>query len=254
MVINLKCEEFANKNCGIKLTGENQISNKIESVEIEVPVCLNKGLTLNAEKVGAFSYFSGNTLINKAKEIGRFCMINRDVTIGLANRAVNSISSHMLFDEPRCDWADDYHSISAEERTATRRKHRRLEYKHKDTVSIGNDVWIATGVQILLGVTIGDGAIIAAGSVVTKDVPPYTVVGGVPARVIKKRFSDEVIDKLLELKWWEYGPDIMKGLDITEPERCVEELENRIKAGFPKYACDKYVFDKTSYKKISRRK
>ena len=68
---------------------------------------------------------------------------------------------------------------------------------------IGNDVWIGANAIILQGVTIGDGAIIAAGAVVTKDVPPYAIVGGVPAKVIKYRFSDDVILKLLEIKWWD---------------------------------------------------
>lgn len=71
---------------------------------------------------------------------------------------------------------------------------------------IGNDVWVGAKSIIMDGVTIGDGAIVAAGSVVTKDVPPFAVVGGVPAKVIKYRFSQDVIDRLEEIKWW-YLPD-----------------------------------------------
>ncbi len=70
-------------------------------------------------------------------------------------------------------------------------------------LKIGNDVWIGANVLILDGVTIGNGAIIAAGAVVTKDVPPYAVVGGVPAKIIKYRFNKEEIDFLEQLKWWE---------------------------------------------------
>lgn len=74
----------------------------------------------------------------------------------------------------------------------------------KGDVIIGNDVWIANGVTIMSGVNIGDGAIIASNSHVVKDVPPYTIVGGNPAVIIRKRFSDEHITKLLELKWWDW--------------------------------------------------
>ncbi|WP_167629685.1 Vat family streptogramin A O-acetyltransferase [Listeria valentina] len=83
-----------------------------------------------------------------------------------------------------------------------------------DTV-IGNDVWIGQNVTIMPGITIGDGAIIAASSVVTKDVPPYMIVGGNPARQIRARFDDEIVAYLLELKWWDFPPDkIWRNLDI----------------------------------------
>lgn len=69
---------------------------------------------------------------------------------------------------------------------------------------IGSDVWIGYEAVILAGVTIGDGAVIGARAVVTKDVPPYTIVGGVPAKSIRKRFSDDIITALLELRWWDW--------------------------------------------------
>lgn len=72
---------------------------------------------------------------------------------------------------------------------------------------IGNDVWIGYEAVILAGVTIGDGAIIGTRAVVTKDVPPYTIVGGVPAKPIKKRFDDETIAQLLRLKWWDWSEE-----------------------------------------------
>lgn len=77
-------------------------------------------------------------------------------------------------------------------------------WDNKGDIVIGNDVWIGYEAVILAGVTIGDGAVIGARAVVTKDVAPYTVVGGVPARPVKKRFSDGTIQRLLELRWWDW--------------------------------------------------
>ncbi len=93
--------------------------------------------------------------------------------------------------------------------------------KTKGDVVIGNDVWIGTNVLILSGVTVGDGAIVAAGSVVTKNVSPYTIVGGVPAAIIKCRFSQEIIDGLLKLRWWDLPWNLLREKIpwlMTEPE------------------------------------
>ena len=80
-------------------------------------------------------------------------------------------------------------------------------WNNKGNIVIGNDVWIGYEAVILAGVTIGDGAIIGARAVVTKDVPPYTVVGGVPAKPIRKRFPDDTINALLSMRWWDLPPE-----------------------------------------------
>ena len=80
-------------------------------------------------------------------------------------------------------------------------------WDNKGNIVIGNDVWIGYEAVIMAGVHIGNGAIIAARAVVTKDVPPYTIVGGVPARPIRKRFDEEVIRKLETLKWWDWSAE-----------------------------------------------
>jgi len=95
---------------------------------------------------------------------------------------------------------------------------------------IGNDVWIGANAIILQGVTIGDGAIVAAGAVVTKDVPPYAIVGGVPAKVIKYRFPDSTIVKLLEIKWWDKPEEwilenVEKFSNVDDFIRFVEEAK-----------------------------
>lgn len=102
----------------------------------------------------------------------------------------------------------------------------------KGDIVVGNDVWIGRESIVMPGVKIGDGCIIAAYSVVTKDIPPYSVAGGNPARCIKKRFKDELIDLLLRLKWWDYKPDdlaeLLPLLCDTNLDRVREELQKKL--------------------------
>lgn len=142
--------------------------------------------------VGEFTYGVPNVETYKEKDatklqIGKFCSIANDVTIicGGLHRA-DWISTY-----PFNMFLQDYNYIDGHPTT-------------KGDIIIGNDVWIGRGATILSGVTIGDGAVIAANATVTKNVEPYTIVGGVPAKFIKKRFSDDIIDKILDLKWWDW--------------------------------------------------
>ena len=129
--------------------------------------------------------FTGDKLI-----IGKFCMIASDVKFIMngANHLSEALSAYpfAIFGK---DWANAMEGKS---------------YPNKGDVMVGNDVWIGYNATIMAGVKIGDGAIIAANSTVVKDVEPYAIVGGNPARQIKKRFSDETIKKLLEIKWWDW--------------------------------------------------
>ena len=91
------------------------------------------------------------------------------------------------------------------------RGHVTQAWDNKGDIVIGNDVWIGYEAVVLAGVTVGDGAIIGARALVTKDVPPYTIVGGVPARIIRRRFPEDTIAKLLKLQWWEWPAEKIKG-------------------------------------------
>lgn len=145
--------------------------------------------------IGRYVYVDSNTIINHTK-IGAFCSIGPGCRIGLFKHPAHFISTFPAFFSlhKQCGetFADDFY------------------FQESENVEIGNDVWIGANVLIADGVKIGDGAIVAAGAVVTKDVEPYAIVGGVPAKFIKKRFSDENIKKLLEFKWWD------KDLDWTK--------------------------------------
>lgn len=124
--------------------------------------------------------------------IGKFCSIacGAKFLFNSANHTLSSLSAYpfpLFFEEWNLDKSDVKDS-----------------WDNKGDIIIGNDVWIGYEAVILAGVTIGDGAIIGARAVVTKDVPPYTIVGGMPAKPIKKRFSDETVSKLLEIQWWNW--------------------------------------------------
>ena len=137
-------------------------------------------------------------------KIGKFCSIacGAKFLFNSANHTMRSLSTYPfpIFYE---EWE---HGIWADK-----------AWDNKGNIVIGNDVWIGYEAVILAGVTIGDGAIIGARAVVTKDVPPYTIVGGVPAKFIRKRFSDDTTNELLSMRWWDLPPE-----KILERIKCIQ--------------------------------
>ena len=130
--------------------------------------------------------------------IGKFCSIacGAKFIFTSANHTLKSLSTYpfpIFFEE----WGLDSANITE-------------AWDKKGDIVIGNDVWIGYEAVILSGVTVGDGAIIGARAVVTKDVPPYAIVGGIPARYIRRRFDEKMVTKLMELKWWEWSDEKIK--------------------------------------------
>ena len=143
--------------------------------------------------IGANTYISSNTQMTNC-DIGSYCSIGPNVMAGLGTHPVKTfVSTHPSFYSPI-----NRSPVSH----VTEQK-----FVDSERITIGNDVWIGAGVILIDGVTIGDGAIIAAGAVVTTDVQPYSIVGGVPAKEIRKRFTDDQINFLLALRWWDKGED-----------------------------------------------
>ena len=145
--------------------------------------------------------------------IGKFCSIacGAKFLFTSGNHTLKSLSTYpfpIFFDE----WDLDPKNIAS-------------AWDNKGDIVIGNDVWIGYEAVVLSGVKIGDGSIIGTRAVVTKDVPPYTIVGGVPAKPIRKRFDDETIDKLEKLKWWDFEPEKIKRNIAAIQSGKLEEIE-----------------------------
>jgi acetyltransferase-like isoleucine patch superfamily enzyme len=134
-------------------------------------------------------------------QIGRFCSIAGNVQIYLG-------AYH------RSDWISTYPFLNSYSKSFEQIKRSGFP-KSKGPVKIGNDVWIGSGCRIMSGVSIGDGAIISAGAHVIKDVEPYTIVGGNPAKFIKHRFESNIVDILMQIKWWNWPlNEILKNQDL----------------------------------------
>jgi acetyltransferase-like isoleucine patch superfamily enzyme len=143
--------------------------------------------------LGDYSYISGPGSYVEAATIGKFCSIARHVVIGASGHNYNWVTTSTAIVSKAYGLVDED-----------------VKQIQKEMPVIGNDVWIGINAIIMRGVTIGDGAVIAAGSVVTANVAPYSIVGGIPAKHIKYRFNDETVKKLLKIQWWNWSDEKIK--------------------------------------------
>lgn len=193
-----------------------------DGITIEPYVKINGDIAWHLPfECGSFSYAWGRTFRNVA--IGRYCSIATDVVVGSDEHPLNWLSTSSFSYNDFFRWGcDTMFPVDLREFNPTPSK-----------TEIGNDVWIGHGAILKGGTKIGHGAVIGAGAVVTKDVPAYAIVGGAPATIKKFRFHHELIEKLLECKWWEYHPNQLRVFPVQNPEKLTDLHFQRLKALVP---------------------
>lgn len=167
--------------------------------------------------IGAHSYMNGLGYVRSNVFIGRYCSIGRRVTLGAFGHAMTGLSTC-----PALSGGDAQSNYTREEMEFLTLPDAPLRSRY--TV-IQSDVWIGDGAIILPGVTVGVGAVIGANSVVLRDVAPYEIVGGIPAKPIRKRFPAEVCDRLLQSEWWELPLETLQSLDTGNVLRFLDAFE-----------------------------
>lgn len=181
--------------------------------------------------IGEHSYICKSTKIDKTAVIGKYCSIANEVQIGdMGTHPLWMLTTHLfpyaknesLFGSMGCEHNPNLEYVFSIDSNNPNFKSYK---KEKRNIVIGNDVYIGFRATIKAGITIGDGAVVGACSLVTKDVPPYAIVGGVPAKIIRYRFPEETIAKLLELKWWDYPENFLVKLPFVDIDKCISLLE-----------------------------
>ena len=178
---------------------------------IDYTAKINSGSSIVCSNIGRYTNIGYDNEINNA-EVGSFCSFSDHVFVGGDEHPLEWVSTSSVFE-----------NIS---HSGPKKKFSNHEVLPTLRTTIGSDVWIAHGVSIKAGVNIGHGVVIGTGAVVTKDIPPYAIVAGVPAKIIRYRFDEDTIDKLLETKWWNLNDTELSIVAkyVTSPKIFISEL------------------------------
>jgi virginiamycin A acetyltransferase len=202
----------------IKMSAESDImywdklNGSISNSKIDPQCVILKNHALSNVTVGKGTYIADNALISDTT-IGKFCSFGPNLLCGWGIHPLDGISTSPVF-----------YSTKKQAGFTFSKTDKSIEQKH---ITIGNDVFIGANVTVLDGVTIGDGAVIGAGAIVSKDIPPYAVAVGNPIQIVKYRFSVEVIDKLLESRWWDQNDEVIKNVErnFFEVDKFLESVK-----------------------------
>ena len=170
-----------------------------KSIQVEGKPHISAG-----NEIGEYTYIMPFSVVYCSVSIGRYCSIGRNVTISPTMHNIDSLTTYPMKSPPFTNFVE------------------------KEKTTIGHDVWIGDYACVMSGVNIGHGAVVATNAVVTKDVPPYAIVAGVPARIIKYRFDDPTIKELLDLKWWDFDKEQLEPIDMTNVQEAIKQI-NAIK-------------------------
>jgi len=200
------------KKHGCKYAGGLRSLGKGACLRMEEGVSLGHVKVGAKIAIGAYTYIRSGSELSVVSEVGRYCSIGNSVILG-----------QQKFTHPT-DWFSTH---------PFQYTNNHLTYTPRESPAvIGHDVWIGHAATIMEGVKIGTGAVIATKAVVTKDIPPYAIVAGVPARIVGMRFSDDIVKRLLESEWWSRDPIQLKALPLNDPLASLQILERTLATEF----------------------
>ena len=194
-----------------KLVKKYLRGKSITGCKIDRTARVNAGCSVYNSTMGRYSYMGYDCEVINA-EIGSFCSLASGIRIGEAEHPTTWVSTSPVFQNVN--------------NSSVRKRFAKIDLPKSKRTVIGHDVWIGTNAIIKAGVNIGTGAVIASGAVVTKDVEPYAIVGGCPAKLIRYRFDDRTIEKLLNSKWWEKDNSVLErvGMYVDNPEEFLQVI------------------------------
>lgn len=185
----------------------------LQEAEVDKTAAICSGVRFYRGKIGKYSYIGNNSFVSDT-DIGSFTSISTDCYIGGTSHPTDWVSTSPVFHK----WEN-----------IMKKNFARHEFEIFKRTTIGNDVWIGNRVMIKAGVKIADGAVVGMGSIVTKDIGPYEIWAGNPARLIRKRFDDETIDALEKMKWWNWNDEKIESLSgvMTDVAKFIEMRDKK---------------------------